>query len=142
MMFIFPPFSNISATNYQNWMMYVEATGSDISVVFWGNSVCYQRDSAADALHAEYTYVVNASYLDEVVFAPFHLISREMEMLGALLVLPSLATNANSMQPSIRDRGIMRLCARIILRIIGDLPHNWTNAAYSSELRIICLIYE
>ena len=63
-------------------------------------------------------------------------------MLGALLVLPSLATNANSMQPSIRDRGIMRLCARIILRIIGDLPRNWANAAYSSELRIICLIYE
>jgi len=27
----------------------------------------------------------------------------------------------------IRDRGIMRLCARIILRIIGDLPHNWAN---------------
>jgi len=35
-MFIFPPLSNISATNYQNWMMYVEATGSNISVVFGG----------------------------------------------------------------------------------------------------------
>ena len=41
-----------------------------------------------------------------------------------------------------RDRGIMRLCARIISRIIGDLPHNWANPAYSNELRIICLIYE
>jgi len=28
-----------------------------------------------------------------------------------------------------RDRGIMRLCARIISRIIGDLPHNWANPA-------------
>ena len=28
-----------------------------------------------------------------------------------------------------RDRGIMRLCARIISRIIGDLPHNWANSA-------------
>jgi len=28
-----------------------------------------------------------------------------------------------------RDRGIMRLCARIILGIIGDLPHNWANPA-------------
>jgi len=37
-----------------------------------------------------------------------------------------------------RDRGIMRLCARII----GDLPHNWANPASSNELRIICLIYE
>ena len=28
-----------------------------------------------------------------------------------------------------RDRGIMRLCARIISRIIGDLLHNWANPA-------------
>ena len=28
-----------------------------------------------------------------------------------------------------RDRWIMRLCVRIILRIIGDLPHNWANPA-------------
>ena len=28
-----------------------------------------------------------------------------------------------------RDRWIMRLCARIILRIIGDLPHNCANPA-------------
>jgi len=28
-----------------------------------------------------------------------------------------------------RDRQIMRLCACIILRIIGDLPHNWANPA-------------
>jgi len=28
-----------------------------------------------------------------------------------------------------RSRGIMRLCTRIILRIIGDLPHNWANPA-------------
>ena len=28
-----------------------------------------------------------------------------------------------------RDRGIMRLCARIILCIIGDLPHNWAKPA-------------
>jgi len=28
-----------------------------------------------------------------------------------------------------RDREIMRLCARIISRIIGDLPHNWANPA-------------
>ena len=28
-----------------------------------------------------------------------------------------------------RDRGIMRLCARIISRIIGDLPRNWANPA-------------
>jgi len=28
-----------------------------------------------------------------------------------------------------RDGGITRLCARIILRIIGDLPHNWANPA-------------
>jgi len=28
-----------------------------------------------------------------------------------------------------RDRWIMRLCARIILHIIGDLPHNWANPA-------------
>jgi len=28
-----------------------------------------------------------------------------------------------------RDRGIMRLCVRIISRIIGDLPHNWANPA-------------
>jgi len=28
-----------------------------------------------------------------------------------------------------RDRGIMRLCARIISRIISDLPHNWANPA-------------
>ena len=28
-----------------------------------------------------------------------------------------------------RDRGIMRLCTRIISRIIGDLPHNWANPA-------------
>jgi len=27
------------------------------------------------------------------------------------------------------DRGIMRLCARIISLIIGDLPHNWANPA-------------
>jgi len=29
----------------------------------------------------------------------------------------------------VRGGGIMRLCARIILRIIGDLPHNWANPA-------------
>ena len=28
-----------------------------------------------------------------------------------------------------RDGGIMRLCARIILHIIGDLLHNWANPA-------------
>jgi len=28
-----------------------------------------------------------------------------------------------------RDRWIMRLCTRTILRIIGDLPHNWANPA-------------
>ena len=28
-----------------------------------------------------------------------------------------------------RDRWIMRLCARIILRIIGDLAHNWASPA-------------
>ena len=28
-----------------------------------------------------------------------------------------------------RDRGIMRLCARRISRIIGDIPHNWANPA-------------
>jgi len=28
-----------------------------------------------------------------------------------------------------RDRGIMRLCARLISRIIGDFPHNWANPA-------------
>ena len=28
-----------------------------------------------------------------------------------------------------RDGGIMRLCVRIILRIIGDLPHNYANPA-------------
>jgi len=28
-----------------------------------------------------------------------------------------------------RDRGIMRLCARRISRIIGDISHNWANPA-------------
>jgi len=38
-----------------------------------------------------------------------------------------------------RDRWIMRLCARIILRIIGQILHNPTSSAH---FRIISLIYE
>jgi len=36
----------------------------------------------------------------------------------------------NGLTPAyLRDRGIMRLCACIILRIIADLSHNWVNPA-------------
>jgi len=46
-----------------------------------------------------------------------------------LLSARPAVTPATLKRAATRDRGIMRLCARIILRIIGDLPHNLANPA-------------
>ena len=41
---------------------------------------------------------------------------------------PGTATKSHCLLYT-RDGWIMRLCARIILRIIGDLAHNWASPA-------------
>ena len=59
-----------------------------------------------------------------------------------LLISPDFSAHGMYVKLS-RDVGIMRLCRCIILyTMCGDVPHNWTKCAQSSELHIICLIHK
>ena len=59
--------------------------------------------------------------------AGFYIDCHRMTVPENILLQKSTGPNGRKMMAvvvTVRDRGIMRLCARIISRIIGDLPHN------------------
>jgi len=49
--------------------------------------------------------------------------------IGFTFLVPAHPGSPEKRATKRRDRGIMRLCARLVSRIIGDLPHNWANPA-------------
>ena len=72
---------------------------------------------------------IDGSEDDDSVCSSFRAVKRaQWVLMWRPTGLLALAASCGRMS-SIRDRWIMRLCAPIILRIIGDLAHNWASPA-------------